>query len=342
MIQAVSLNARNIDRLAPLYAAFSGCAKEKYHWDIEPVDFPTMKLAIQHQAISGYLVEDTGELGPIGFMLYRLEDHRAIEINIIYMAEGCEPKLFLDALMRSFLADIRDQQGWDVISYAMLGEQEQFIRTITWYGFKPMGQAILKFDLTDSITVQILMQQKLDPLPEGYRIDHWQPEYAGGVAETLYEAFSKAADALWDPRFRSLLGARKIVSLISGGEMGKHCTACTSVLLKDDVPVGVCYLLETGLGIGNVPLVGIRPSEKGKGLGNHLLKHTLSSVIQEILDGRLGLLEVNATMETDNFAAIKMYRRMGFQELYNYPHVYLEHDKLKTLAVGQWCVEEPS
>ncbi len=335
MIQAEMLTSENVDRLASLYAKFSGCAKEKYRWDLDPVDFDTFKLAIQQQEISGYLVEDGPE--PVGFMLYRVEDHRAIEINVIYMKKGTEPKTFLDRLMRKFVADVRDEEGWDVVSYAMLGEQEKLIRTMTWYGFKPMGQAILNFNLTDPVAVQILMNQAQPPLPEGYRLEAWQPQYAGGVAETLFEAFSKAADAKWDPRFRSLLGTRKIVAQLTAGYMGTLQKECTTVLLKGDVPVGVCFMLEPRPGIGNIPLVGVRPEEKGQGFGNQLLRNTLLIAIQAILDAKLGLFSINATMETDNFAAIKMYRRMGFVEEYNYPHVYLEHSDMKEMKVGQWC-----
>jgi ribosomal protein S18 acetylase RimI-like enzyme len=55
------------------------------------------------------------------------------------------------------------------------------------------------------------------------------------------------------------------------------------------------------------------------------------------LDGDLGIFEVNATMETDNIAALKMYRRMGFKEDYNYPHVYLTQEALQRVKIGQWC-----
>lgn len=338
MIEATILGSQNIDKIQPLYERFSACAKEKYRWDIEPIDFPTLKLAVGHGMMSGLMVTDTSEPEPIAFMLYRLEDHKAIEINVIYTEKPEDNKTMMDRLMRLFVETIQKTPGWDVISYAMLGEQESLIRTITWYGFKPMGQAILKFDIMDQLTIQILMQQKLPDLPAGYRMDRWRPEYAGGIAETIFESFSTAADALWDPRFRTLLGAKGIVNLLNQGEMGKHLTECTSVLLNESgVPVGVCFLLEAKMGVGNVPLVGVRPSEKGKGLGNHLLKNTLDECVKSILDGKFGLLEISATMETDNFAAIKMYRRMGFREEYNYPHVYLPKESLKTLQVGQWC-----
>lgn len=341
MIQATVIHAGNVGRLALIYNEFAACAQDKYRWDIEPIDFATMKMAIAQGIIQGIMVEDSAEAEPVAMMLYRLEPHRAIEINVIYLRPEAEPeqKTIVDRMMRLFIETVKKLDGWEVISYAMLGAQEKLIRTITWYGFKPLGQAILKFNVMDQITLQILMQQKLPDLPEGYRLDCWRLQYADGVATTLYEAFSKAADALWDPRFRSEGGTQAIVEMLSAGEMGRHMGDCTTIILKDDVPVGVCFLLEANLGVGNVPLVAVRPSEKGKGFGNLLLKTTLDNTIKAILDGKFGMLEINATMETDNLSAIKMYRRMGFVEEYNYPHVYLEADKAKALAAGTWCTD---
>jgi GNAT superfamily N-acetyltransferase len=339
MTQAIALNRSTLAPFRPLYNHFCQVAKTDYRWDIDPIDYDTLSVALDQGILMGLGVTDPASNAPLGFMLYRLEPHKAIEINVIYLVPEAEPKTALDRLMRRFVEEVKQLRDWDVISYAMLGKQESLIRTITWYGFQPMGQAVLQFDLQNPLTIQILMQQKPKPLPEGYSLDHWQPKYAEGVAETLYEAFSKAADALWDPRFRSLPGTQGIVSMLTTGEMGTHLPRCTTVLLKEGVPVGVCFMLEAKLGVGNIPLVGVRPSEKGKGFGTLLLKSTLDNTIKAILDGQVGLFEITATMETDNFSAIKMYRRVGFTEEYNYPHVYLEHSRLKTLKVGQWCAE---
>lgn len=337
MIEASLLDHTNIDRLDPLYRDFSTCARTDYRWDLDPVDFPTFKNAVLNQMLSGMLIEDTAQNKPLGFMLYRLEDHRAIEINVIYLEDGVEAKTPIDRLMRCFINTVRGSEGWDTVSYAMLGKQADLIRTMTWYGFAPLGQAILKFEIMNPINIQILKQQELPALPEGYRLDQWQPQYAGETAQSIFEAFSIAADAKWDPRFRSLLGCKRIVATLTSGAYGTLLEECTSILLKDDVPVGFCFLVQPEMTQANIPLVGVRPDEKGKGLGNHLMKRTLDSCIEGILAGKIGMNDITATMETDNFPAIKMYRRFGFKEDYNYPHVFLEHDRMKTWEPGKWC-----
>lgn len=341
MIKAHRITPENQGAIRPLYERFRDKSCAEYRWEQPPIGFDQFAQALRHNLIEGYWVSDssrgvTPEETACGLMLYRQEEHRALEINVIY-SELTEHKTLLDRLMRLFIEDIREREGWDVVSYAMQGAQDVFIRTITWYGFKPVGQAILRFDFMDTIAIQILQQQAHAlPGPE-YRLDCWQPEYAGAVAECVYAAFKNATDAKWDPRFRTEIGARKVVGFTTGGLMGTHLPSCTSVVLKNDHPVGFCFLLQADPTTGNIPLIGVHPDEKGKGLGNILLKATLTQAIQEMVAAKIAMLSITTTMDTDNVPAIKMYRRMGFREEYNYPHVYLTREQARSFQPGKWC-----
>lgn len=336
MIKAHPINPENLEALRGIYGRFREQAVPEYQWAHEPLDFEDFKQTVLSGMLSGYWVEDSAQTEPIALMLYRVEAHRAIEINVIYFE--CEDrKTFLDRLMRLFIADNRETPGWDVVSFAMLGKQEQLIRTLTWYGFKPVGQAILAYDMTDTLSVQILHQQTMTHPGEAYALDCWQPHYADGVAHCVHAAFSNAMDSLWDPRFKTEAGAREVVELLTSGLMGTLMPACTSVLLKQGQPVGFCFLLKDAPMHAHIPLIGLHPDEKGKKLGNLLLKDCLIRTIQEMVAGHHSILKVNATTDTDNIRALKMYRRMGFREETNYPHVYLTREKLLAFQPGKWC-----
>jgi ribosomal protein S18 acetylase RimI-like enzyme len=292
---------------------------------------------VRQGLLDGYIIDASDEPDPVGFMLYRLEEHRAIEVNLVYFRPGLNPKVPMDALFRRFIVDIREMPGWDVVSFAMLGAQEEMIRTIGWYGFKPVGQAIVRFSLVDPLVLQILKNQPAKPLPKGFKLDSWRPEYAGAVAESIHEAFQGATDALWDPRFRSLLGCRRVVGMLTSHMMGDFLPQCTAVLLHQKIPVGFCFLVTPDTLSGNIPLIGVRPKYKSSGFGNALLRFSLEQAIQQILRGKLTITEISATLDTDNWPAIRMYRRHGFQEDYNYPHVYLTADAARRVQFGQWC-----
>ena len=336
MIRAHRITSETIDCLQAIYARFALRAKTEYRWAYEPIPFESFKIAITQGRMAGYWVEDTTIEDTVGFMLYCREAHRSIEINVIY-SELEDKKVILDKLIVPFIQDVRELDGWDVISYAMLGEQENFVRTINWYGFKPVGQAIVQFDMMDSISMQIMAQQKPPELAENMTLSPWQPQWIGGVAESIHEAFLKSSDAWWDPRFRSLPGAKEVLALITSGEMGRFLPDCSMIALQDETPVGFCFVVQSADFTGNIPLIGVRPSVKKKGLGLHLLQHALRQTVQSVLDGKANLLKVSATLDTDNISAIKMYRRMGFREVYNYPHVFLTRERALAFQRNKWC-----
>jgi len=327
MITVTPLTAENIDSIAGLYNAFRGTdaepgeAQTKYYWDHQPVEFSTLKKGIAHKLINGYAVLDSSEPSPLGFMLYIREEHRAIEINLVYIQEGREQKTIVDRLMRRFIADIKELPGWDVVSFAMLG---------------PQAEPIVKFNIMDPVSLHILKTQDI-PLPEGYTLDYWKPEYAGEVAKSVYEAFSGATDALWDPRFKTELGAKKVVGLLTSGQQGPHIPQCTSIMLHEGIPIGFCFMVQATMTQGNIPLIGMRKGHNKKKLGHLLLRHALDACVDNILAGKIGMLEISATHDTDNFAAIRMYRHLGFRDYYNYPHVYLTAEKTQQMVVGKWC-----
>ncbi len=336
MIRAQRITSDNVAQMQGIYQRFSQRAIPDYRWSLEPVPFEDFKIAIAQGHLGGYFVEDTSVEDTVGFLLYCLEAHRAIEINVIY-SELDDQKAILDKLIVPFIQDVRQIDGWDVISYPMLGEQEWFIRSINWYGFKPVGQAIVEFDFMDSISLQIMQQQQLPPLDNGITLTPWHPQYAGGTVQSIFEAFSKTTDAFWDPRFRSLQGAREVVHFITSGAMGTLHPECSTIALQDGVPVGFCFLVQSDAMTANIPLIGLRPTLKHKGLGLHLLQLTLIKAIQAMVNGEATIFKITATLDTDNIPAIKMYRRLGFRETYNYPHVYLTREKAMAFQVGKWC-----
>jgi ribosomal protein S18 acetylase RimI-like enzyme len=336
MIQAHRITTESVDALRGLYERFCQKAVSEYRWAHEPIAFEALVQSLSRDLVRGYWVEDTAISEPVALMLYRLETHRAIEINLIYV-EVDDLKTVTDRLIRRFIADNRETEGWDVVSYAMLGPQGVLVRTLPWYGFKPIGQAQFCLDLTDSISLQIFQQQAFEPLEAGYQLDGWQPHYAGAVAECIHEAFQNAVDSLWDPRFRTLIGARQVVGLMTAGMMGQFLPTCTSILLKDGQPVGFCFLLQDSLMEAHIPLIGIKPDQRRKKLGSQLLKDCIARTVQDMVSEKNNILRIKATTDTDNIRAIKMYRRLGFREEYNYPHVYLPREKLRAFQPGKWC-----
>lgn len=339
MFEAHHLNDSQLEGIEALYEAFRLVAIEDYGFPQSPITFGELKFAKRSGFIDLYGLYEYPEDRYVGFMLFNKETYGALEIKAIYLHPDVPVKLALDCLLNRFLEDAKGWDGWDVVSFALLGtRQYEYIHTITWPGFTPVGQAVVRFKLDDVITQAIVEQIKLPPLPEGYRLIPWDARYEDGVVDVLTEAFAKSVDALWDPRFRTRDGIKESLAFVQSGAYGVFFPQASSILLNpQNVPVGVCLINVVSNQEANIPLIGLLKSERGKKLGRPLLHHTVMTCLKACQAGHLKLTNISATVATGNLPAIRMYRLLGFQEDHWYPHVFQEREHVMKRRVGQWC-----
>jgi hypothetical protein len=340
-----------VGQLEPLYQQFLIEAKTDYGWSEGAIPFELLVQVLAMQDLYAIGLEDTTLTGTdsrlVGFMLYRVEPHHAIEVNLVYLADTIPQKTAVDKLFTFAIAQWLEIPDWQVISYAMLGKQTMLIKSLTWYGFQPVGQCVMTVNLTDPLIMTLLVKQKQANLftpPEGLHLVPWQATFKQPVARLLYEAFHQKTDALWDPRFRSEAGAATVLDIITNSQIGQFYPDYSWVLATTPTPqqqmdfVGFSFLVQADLLTGNIPLIGLSPlpEYRNKGLGKGLLQHTIFNVVDGILAGILPMLEVHATVDTDNSQAMKMYRSVYFQETSNYAHVHLPRSTAEAFTSGTW------
>jgi len=333
------LNPTTYDRLKPVYEAFSKVAKVEYAWPLSAIEFDGLTRALDAGLLKGSVFWDVLNDRGAGFMLYQVEPHGSLEIKVLYLHPDIDVKMALDTIFRRFLEDAAKLPGWSVISYPMLGPaQLRYIRFTNWYGFTPIGQAVTKFHLLDPLSAEIFGKLDFAPLPDGYQFVAWDAKYQDAVAEVLSEAFKESADARWDPRFRTLEGMKEALQFVQSGGYGRFSPEYTTVLLNDQQqPVGACLLNIVSPIEANIPLIGLKESERKHKLGRTLLAQTVKKCLDDTLKGKVGLAYVTATVATSNIPAVKMYRHTGFQEDYWYPHIYQTCETLNSRKPGQWC-----
>ena len=128
----------------------------------------------------------------------------------------------------------------------------------------------------------------------------------------------------------SVYGAPKdIINKIVENIYGEFLPDVTSVLLYKDAPVGFAFTNVTGGKIANIPLVAIEKEHRGHGFSEHLLNRSIKTIVDWTKLGKREFSEVNVTTETNNYKALKMYRRIGFREDFCYPQAYLMQKKKK-------------
>ena len=315
------LEIEDYKSFAKVYEDFRNRAELEYNFELEPLDFEGFVSAVKKDLISCIILKENDEV--CAFLVYTTAISEAIELNIIHSLNMENFAVRSKYLLEEFLRQTRVERYEKIVCYPMLGAQKTLIGDIARFGFKFVGIAVLRFLMSGTNSREILKLTELTELNPCYTIAKWSNDYFDKAVEIVSEAFSTSADALFDPRFKTLLGTRDIIDKIVNNVYAEFLPEATSVLLCSGVPVGFCFMNLTGGQIANIPIVAIKKEHQGRGLSKHMLKSSVEQLIQWVDDGEKPILEVNTTTETNNFQALKMYRHLGFKEDYNYPQSYL-------------------
>ena len=319
--EARLLTPEDYKGFAPVYEDFRTRACDEYKFELEPLGFEDFTDSVEKQLIDCLvLYEDTI---PVAFLVYTTAISEAVELNIIHsfkMEDMVSRSMYL---VKKFLELTKSERSEKIVCYPMLGTQKDLIADIARYGFKFIGIAVLRFMMAGTNSRDILKMAQLKELDEDYKLVDWNNKYLEDAIEVVQEGFETSADALFDPRFKTIEGTRDIISKIVENIYAEFLPEATSVMLYNNIPVGFCFMNLTGGRIANIPIVSIRKQHQGKGLSKHMLKRSVGKLLEWVDNGEKPIIEVNTTTETNNFQALKMYRHLGFKEDYNYPQAYL-------------------
>ena len=326
----MTINTYKAELLNPtMYKFFSGVyndfrqkAKTDYLFELEPLDYEGFIGAIDADFIKciSLLENDI----PIAFLAYTTSISEGIELNMIHILGNDDVNTKFKILIEKFLDLTAQERKRKVVCYPMLGAQNNFSSEISKFGFKFIGEAVLRYQMDNPQCERILDGAIPNPLPPHYKITGWQDEYLQQAIELIFDTFKDTPNALFDTRFRSYNGVEDVVNKIVQGIYGKFLPQNTSVLLCDNKVCGISFANLTTDDIANLPLVGISKKHRGKGFSKNLLQRSVRMIVD---DAKLGVnicKEINVTTETNNYKALKMYRRVGFKEDYCYPQAYLE------------------
>lgn len=305
---------------AGVYNDFYSKAKSEYKFELDPLTCEEFCRSVQDGLLECIvLLED--EI-PTAFLAYTTLISDAVELNIIHCLGEENITAKKKVLMEKFLDAAEPLLRKKATTYPMLGKQDDFVCDITHYGFKLIGLAVVRFDFGNPSCLRILNAIKELPVDTQYRLENWSDKYKKDAVKIINETFKEASDALFDPRFLTEEGCKDIVDKIVDNVYGEFLPKATKIIFHGEKPIGICFVNITGNTIGNIPLIGVKKEFRGKSLGKYLLRAAVTSAGNMIMNGELPLSEINASVETDNFPAVKMYRWVGFKEDYHYPQAY--------------------
>jgi len=319
------LNSSTFKIFKGVYNDFKSKAISEYKFELEPLEYEEFIDAVEKDYLKCIVLKEN--LIPTAFLVYTSSISESIELNIIHCLGNEEESAKYKALIEKFLdLTIMERQN-KIVSYPMLGHQSVFTGDVARYGFKFVGLAVLRFFMGNASSERVLENMKLREKPEEYKIVTYNDSYREDAIRIIHESFRDSQDALFDSRYKSIEGTTDIINKIVENVYGDFLSEATSVLLYNDKPCGFVFANVTGGKIANVPLVAIEKEHRGHGLSELLLNKTIKTIVDWTKIGEREFSEVNVTTETNNYKALKMYRRIGFREDYCYPQAYLLQKK---------------
>ena len=310
---------------AGVYNDFKAKAIDEYKFELPPLEYDEFIDAVEKQLMKCVVLKENDI--PTAFLVYTTSISESIELNIIHCL-GTEDEITkIRLLIEKFLELTQTERTSKVVSYPMIGHQSVFTADISKYGFKFVGLAVLRFMMGNASSERVLENMKLSEMKEGYKIVGYQDVYRESAIKIIHEAFKDTQDALYDTRYKTLEGTRDIINKLVDNIYGEFLPEVTSVLLYNDNPVGFAFSNITGGKIANIPLVGIEKAHRGNGFSEYMLNRSIKMIVDWTKLGKREFSEVNVTTETNNYKALKLYRRTGFREDYCYPQAYLLQKK---------------
>ena len=308
-----------------VYNDFKSKAVSEYKFELEPLEYEEFISAVENGYLKCIVLKENRI--PTAFLVYTTSISESIELNLIHCL-GTEDEIpKRKALIEKFLELTATERQHKVVSYPLLGHQSVFTADISKYGFKFIGLAVLRFIMGNATSERVLESMKLSEKPEEYKIVSYSDDFRQDAIRIIHESFRDTQDAIYDTRYKSMEGTTDIINKIVENIYGEFLPEATSVLLHNDIPCGFVFANVTGNKIANVPLVAIEKEHRGHGFSELLLNRTIKTIVDWTKIGKRDFTEVNVTTETNNYKALKMYRKIGFREDYCYPQEYLIHKK---------------
>lgn len=305
---------------AGVYNDFRQNAATDYKFELEPLEYPDFVKSLNEGLVKCIILFEQDV--PTGFLTYTTVISESLELNIIHVMgdENSIQKRCL--LMQKFLEENVNLISKKVVTYAILGKQEEIIPELPVFGFHTVNQSVMRFDFQNNEIIKKLRETSLPRLNNGFSTSAWNDNYFGDAVKIVHNAFKKMSDSKFDTRFASLEGTKDIIEKIVTGIYGEFLPNETKVLLYREKPIGFCFANLTNSSIANVPVVAIKEKYRGKSYGVYLLKSVVTDVYQTVLNGERNLSEINASCDSDYAAAFKMYKAVGFEEFYSYKQAY--------------------
>ncbi|MFQ5778208.1 MAG: GNAT family N-acetyltransferase [Terriglobia bacterium] len=326
-LEILDLRRVRARRLASLFQEEQQHWREQLYWDYRPsveiirkhVDARNLPgcVAMSQGRVAGYCFfiteEDKATIGD----LYVREEFRRERVS----GEAGIATVLLEHTLETLthIPGLRRIEGqlvsFDTDPLATLFHAHGFRSFLRLFMHKPLARAQPS---RPGVTEQMPLQIPAD-LESAAELRVWDDGYFEAMAALVVEAYRGHADSQINDYYHNQAGAlRFLKNIVIFPGCGTFQPDCSVVAVERGSPtrrrrrerlVGAILTSQVAPGVGHITQICVRPDRQRQGLGSRLLNAALARLAAK------GYTRVSLTVTAENQAAVRLYRRLGFEVL---------------------------
>lgn len=313
--------------LAALFQEEQRQWREQLYWDYRP-SVEIIRKHVDARGLPGYVAMSQGQAA--GYCFFITEEDKAT-IGDLYVREEFRRESVVGeagiaaVLLEHTLETLTHIPGLRRIEGQLVSFDTDPLATLFHaHGFRSFLRLFMHKPLTRAHASNAgLMSEQTPaeiPSPESaVELRVWDDRYFEAMAELVVEAYRGHADGEINDYYHSEAGAlRFLKNIVIFPGCGTFQHDCSVVAVERGGPrrrrgpkrlVGAVLTSQVAPGVGHITQLCVRPNWQGHGLGSHLMDAALVRLAAK------GCTRVSLTVTAENEAAVKLYRRLGFDVL---------------------------
>lgn len=285
--------------------------RDELEWDFR-ASADLVRRFLEARALSGYALDAAGET--VGYSYFVCEDSKGV-IGNLYVQKGHRTPeneaLLLGAVVGRL---VRTRHVHRIESQLMLAQV-------------PHGRPLPSARYAHSYPRNFMLADvagayKLAPRAfETLVFEKWTERRQEDAAHLIAAAYRSHVDSEINDQYRSTAGARRFLyNIIQYPGCGTFFAPASWVALARDTGRMVAMVLASMVadGTGHITQVCVSPPLKGRGVGYEVMRRSMCSMAEA------GCRRVSLTVTAANENAVRLYERMGFATLRQFPALVWE------------------
>ncbi len=235
-------------------------------------------------------------------------------INFIYSNPSNDPNfMYRKKLVNELLEFLQPNPDITIITISGLidfPEKEQYYEKL---GFTPYDRYSMRVSLNKIKKIIINTLETTPNFDETVQLVDWDEKFTEQTIHLCIDYEHQNVDSQIFPYFQNTKCTSKFMELLKHNQWGKFLPETAFVVLKDEIPVGVCFITEMQPDFGYIPYICIHPDHAHKGYGRFLLRESLLKAFKKKPEWKTIGLDVTCK----NYA-LNLYTSLGFEETRRY------------------------